>query len=368
MNLRFPKWIAVLSAVAGAVFMLAPDLADAKLSKGGGYGSRGSKTEAAPPVTQTAPRTSSPIQNNAAPRTGAPGSMAAAPAAAANATKPGMFGSMSKGGFMAGLLGAGLFGALLGYGLSGGLGGFGAILGLLLQLALVAGVAMLLFSWWQRRKQQNEPAAAYSGGPSYGEPRNPLGGMQGQTQTARTGSGLGGMVMGSAGAGMGAAAAGGAAAGAFGASASAQPAQQVPTRPLTLSGEDFSAFEKLIADVHTAFAREDQTALRQLCTEEMADYFTQDIAENVRENRAVRLNDIRLEQGDLSEAWKEPGAEYATVAMRFSMTEENLDRRTQQVLSGSARDRVEITEIWTFVRLPGGRPQDWRLSAVQDAG
>lgn len=371
MTLRFPKWIAVMSAVAGAFLMIAPDFADAKLSKGGGAGSRGSRTDAAPPVTQTAPRTSSPI-NNAAPRTGAPGSMAAAPAAAAaNATKPGLFGSMSKGGFMAGLIGAGLFGALLGYGLSGGLGGFGAIIGLMLQLLLVAGVAMLLFSWWQRRKQQNEPAAAYSGGPGYGQPHAAQGDIHGQPQqTARSGSALGGMGLGAAGgAAVGGAAAGGAAAsGMFGGPSAAQQAAPVQTRPLTLSGEDFSSFERLLVDIHGAFAREDQTALRELCTEEMADYFTQDIAANVRENRAVRLNDVRLEQGDLSEAWKEPGAEYATVAMRFSLTEENLDRRTQQVVSGSAHDRVSITEIWTFVRLPGGRPQDWRLSAVQDAG
>ena len=91
-------------------------------------------------------------------------------------------------------------------------------------------------------------------------------------------------------------------------------------------------------------------------------------SESARENRAVRIANIKLEQGDLSEAWKEPGAEYATVAMRFSLEDQLLDRRTQQPLPESNQGRSEVTEIWTFVRLPGARPQDWRLSAVQDAG
>ena len=155
MKSRFFGLAGLLAVVAASLMLMAPDIADAKLSKsGGGIGNRGSKTQMAPPVTQTAPRTAAPIQNNAAPRSAVP----AGSAMAANATKPGMFGAMSKGGFMAGLLGAGALGLLLGYGLSGGLGGFGAILGLMLQIALFAGVAMLLFSWWQRRKQQNDPA------------------------------------------------------------------------------------------------------------------------------------------------------------------------------------------------------------------
>ena len=350
MAFKFPKVIGLFAAIAAGFLLIAPDMAEAKLSKSGGSGSRGSRTDVAPPVTQTAPRTAAPIQNSAAPRTAAPASSAMA----ANATKPGMFGSMSKGGFMAGLLGAGALGMLLGYGMSGGMGGLGSILGLMLQIALFAGVAMLLFSWWQRRKQQNDPAyaRAQAAGP-YGQmPGTPV---QGYDRAGAPSASPGAM-------GLGAAGAGAAAGGMFSRSAQAEP---TPTRPLTLSGEEFGAFEKLLAGVHEAFAREDHTALRQLCMEEMADYFAQDIAENVRNNRAVRISDVRLEQGDLAEAWKEPGAEYATVAMRFSMIDVLLDRRSGQITEGSDKDRAEVTEIWTFVRQPGGKPQDWKLSAIQ---
>jgi len=357
MKSRFFGLTGLFAALAAGFLLIAPDMADAKLSKSGGTGSRGSKTEMAPPATQTAPRTASPIQNTTAPRTGAPANSAMA----ANATKPGMFGSMSKGGFMAGLLGAGALGLLLGYGLSGGLGGIGAILGLMLQIALFAGVAFLLFAWWQRRKQQNDPAyATRSAGPDgYGQqPGAPFGGQQGFDRSAAPAGGMGAGM----GAGAGLGAAGG---GMFG---QPQPVQEpVPTRPLNLVGEDFTAFEKLLAGVHEAFAKEDQTVLRQLCTEEMADYFAQDIAENVRNNRALALSDVRLEQGDLAEAWKEPDAEYATVAMRFSMVEQIFDRRTKQATQGNGVDRSEVTEIWTFVRPVGGTQQDWQLSAIQPA-
>lgn len=340
MKISFSRAVGVLAMLAAALFLLTPDLADARLGKGGGFGSRGSKTFQAPPSTATAPRTAAPITNSA-PRAAAP-SRAAVPAA--NATRPGMFGSMSKGGFMAGLLGAGALGLLLGYDLSGGLGGLGAILGLMAQIALFAVLAMLLVSWWQRRKLAQQPAYARAQMQGGYEPRvSPASGMPSAS------AGPGAMGMGSAGGGF----------------ASAQPQEDVPTRPLNLAGDDFSAFERLLSDIHLAFAKEDQSALRQLCTEEMADYFTQDIAENVRNNQSVRIADVKLEQGDLSEAWKEPDAEYATVAMRFSLIDARLDRKSGRVVDGSLSQRTEITEIWTFVRQPGGRPQDWRLSAIQ---
>jgi len=79
----------------------------------------------------------------------------------------------------------------------------------------------------------------------------------------------------------------------------------------------------------------------------------------------MSISDVKLEQGDLSEAWSEPDAEYATVAMRFSLVDARLDRKTGKVIDGSLSDRTEITEIWTFVRQPGGRPQDWQLTAIQ---
>jgi len=51
------------------------------------------------------------------------------------------------------LLGAGLFGLLMGHGFAGGLGGFASILGLMLQIGIIALVGYLIWTWWQRRQQ-----------------------------------------------------------------------------------------------------------------------------------------------------------------------------------------------------------------------
>jgi predicted lipid-binding transport protein (Tim44 family) len=75
------------------------------------------------------------------------------------------------------------------------------------------------------------------------------------------------------------------------------------------------------------------------------------------------VTNVHLDHGDLAEAWAEGGREYATVAMRFSMTDVTRDERGA-VVDGSLVERITATEIWTFLRVPGGR---WVLSAIQQA-
>jgi hypothetical protein len=61
------------------------------------------------------------------------------------------------GGFAAGFLGAGLFGVLFGHGIYGELNGIVSVVGLLFQLALIAMLGRLIFSWWRADR-----AASYS--------------------------------------------------------------------------------------------------------------------------------------------------------------------------------------------------------------
>ncbi|MGE3245822.1 MAG: TIM44-like domain-containing protein [Beijerinckiaceae bacterium] len=321
-------------AIAGALALVVlPTLADAKLGRSGGFGSRGSKTFQAPPSTRTAPGAASSIQRSAVPRTAAP---------RPGMTKPGMFGGMSRGGFMAGLLGAGLLGALFGYGLSGGLGGLGAMLGLLAQIALLAVAAMLLFSWFQRRNQPRQAMAHNTAAPAHGgPPRREDDGSRFNSMADAGGPGRG--------------APGG---GGFGGG-------NVPTRPLQLADDDFSTFERLLTEVQDAYAREDMTALSKVATEEMCGYFAEDIEENKKQGQAIRISGVKLLQGDLSEAWKEPGGEYATVAMRFSIADAVVERASGKVIEGSLTEPQELTEVWTFVRRPSGSAQDWQVTAVQ---
>ena len=74
--------------------------------------------------------------------------------------------------------------------------------------------------------------------------------------------------------------------------------------------------------------------------------------------------EIKLLQGDLAEAWGEDGREYATVAMRYSLTDVTRERASGKIVEGSDTPQ-EATELWTFLRSRGGA---WILSAIQEAG
>jgi predicted lipid-binding transport protein (Tim44 family) len=92
----------------------------------------------------------------------------------------------------------------------------------------------------------------------------------------------------------------------------------------------------------------------------MLSYFSEQLSENASRGLLNRVSDVRLLQGDLSEAWREGDVEYATVAMRFALTDSMIDRASGRVVEGGSPS--EVTEVWTFMRARGGR---WILSAIQ---
>ena len=71
----------------------------------------------------------------------------------------------------------------------------------------------------------------------------------------------------------------------------------------------------------------------------MVSYFGEQLAE--QSSRGVRntVTDVRLDKGDLSEAWSEGGREYATVAMRFSMIDVTRDS-SGRVVDGDPAQRT----------------------------
>jgi predicted lipid-binding transport protein (Tim44 family) len=249
-------------------------------------------------------------------------------AATAGQALPGRFGGFG-GGLMAGLLGAGLLGMMFGGGLFGGLSGLTSMLGLLLQVALIGGLIWLAVRFFRRR---SEPATA-AAGLSHG--RSSLAGGA----SAGFGGGMGGL--------------GG---------PSAAQAVPVAVTPLSLAAEDFSAFERALADIQAAYGREDLQALTDLATPEMIKYFGSDLEGNRSQGLRNVVSDAKLLQGDLAEAWLEGAAEYATVAMRFSAIDATVERDSGKVVAGDLTQPVEATELWTF-RRDGGGP--WMLSAIQ---
>jgi predicted lipid-binding transport protein (Tim44 family) len=285
---------------------IAVSSADARVGGGLSSGSRGGRTFSAPPSTSTAPNTAQPfnrtITQPGSPNFGAPGG--------GFFNRPGLLGGLA-----AGFLGAGLLGMLFGGGLFGGLGGLSSIIGLLLQIALIVFLVRLAMSWWQRR---HETAAAFAGGPSS------LGAQSGLRSA--TGFGLG----------------------------SGSP-------PLEIQPSDYEAFERLLGEIQAAWSNEDIATLHTLATPEMVSYLARDIEQNKARNVINKVSGTKLLQGDLAEAWREGDTDYATVAMRFSMIDKNVDRISARVVEGSDQP-VEVTEVWTFVRPRGA---NWELSAIQ---
>ena len=133
--------------------------------------------------------------------------------------------------------------------------------------------------------------------------------------------------------------------------------------PIAITPADYQAFEQLLVAIQAAWSAHDLNRMSGLLTPEMLSYFGEQLAEQASRGVRNTVTDVRLVQGDLSEAWAENGRHYATVAMRFQMIDATYDQ-AGRVVDGSATEHVTATEVWTFVRVPGGR---WILSAIQQA-
>jgi predicted lipid-binding transport protein (Tim44 family) len=223
-------------------------------------------------------------------------------------------------GLMGGLLGAGLIGMLFGGGF-GGISGMAGMLGLLLQVALIGGLGYLAWRLIKGRGQAMRQPAYASGLPPARE--QPMA----RTNAALTGGGA-------------------------------------ATSGLAIAAEDFSTFEAMLADIQSAFGKGDLAALRALVTPEMLGYFSEQLSANASRGVENRIDAVKLEQGDLSEAWREGETDYATVAMRFSMIDVTRRIADGAVVDGNPSVRTEATEVWTFLRSRGG---NWILSAIQQA-
>jgi len=317
--MRTSRWLAALAAIV----LIVPAMADARVGGGANSGSRGSRTNQAPPPTQTAPMTR-PVERSATPTQQAQGRSAPTPAA----TQGGFFArNPFLSGMMGGLIGAGLIGMLFGSGF-GGFAGAAGMLGLLVQLALIGGLGYLAYRLFKGRSAAPAaPRPAYAGG----MPR-PAEAPMGRSMLA----GLGGS-------------------GAGGAAASA-------SATVAISAEDFNAFEASLSDIQSAFSKGDLARLKTMVTPEMLGYFSEQLSVNTSRGVENKVDAVKLEQGDLSEAWSEGGIDYASVAMRFSMIDVTRRLSDGTVVEGDPQVRTEATEVWTFLRSRGG---NWILSAIQ---
>ncbi|OJY35975.1 MAG: hypothetical protein BGP06_19265 [Rhizobiales bacterium 65-9] len=317
--LRYRRAVAT-ALMAGALGFITVDIADARAGRGGSFGSRGGRTWSSPAPTPTAPGAAQPMQRSVT-QPGQPGASQAARPGAPLATpaRPSFGGTMMRGLF-AGLIGAGIFGLLTGAGFFSGLGSLAGLLGFALQIGLIILAFVLIRRFFFNRSQQPAMAAAGAGP---------------QPQPAQQNAYARAAMNGAPGAG----------------------APQVQITP-----QDYDAFQRSLGVIQTAYGREDIATLRMQSTPEMAAYFEQELADNRAKGVVDRIGNVELLKGDLSEAWAEPDAQYATVAMRYSIVDATVDRKTGRVVAGDLNQPEEVAEVWTFRRAPR---EVWKLSAIQ---
>ena len=291
-------------ALLGALSFVAAS-ADARVGGGGSSGSRGSRTFSSPPATNTAPR-AAPIEKSIT----QPGKAPTAPAPVSGNSWFGGWRGILLGGLFAGVL-ASVF----------GFGALASVLGFLLQAALVVGVVWLVMSYFRSRRMQPATAGASNA-------RNrPVSDVNHRSDFGGGGG----------------------------------------NAPLVIEKTDYDAFERLLGEIQLAYGRRDERALGERVTPEMLSYFMQDLEADRGKGLRNEILGPKLLQGDLAEAWQEGTSEYATVAMRFSLLDAKVDG-SGRVVEGSRTVPQEATEIWTFRRPRGGTPDQWELSAIQQAG
>lgn len=319
---------ALCAAVAAALTLaLAPAIAEARAGRGGSMGSRGAQTYTPPPPTRVAPQPAQPVQRSTQPAP-AP-TQAQRPATAPGPAQPGAAQAARPGfgtALMGGLLAGGVLGLLMGSGFFGaGLAGF---LGVALQLLLIGGLIWLafrLFRSFRGGAPATATAAASSAMPPF--PRSPIPDLGGPF--ARTGA-----------------------------------VDGTPREPIVVTEADLSAFERALHEVQAAWSEADRDRLARLVTPEMLGYLGEQLDEDARRGVRNRVRDLAFEEGDVAEAWREGAREYVTVAMRYSMVDEDVPTGVPASVPATA-PRTTATEYWTFVRVQGG---PWLLSAIQQAG
>jgi predicted lipid-binding transport protein (Tim44 family) len=311
--MSFSRLNAAALALAAGLALVTTDMADARMGGGKSFGSRGSKTYTAPPATKTAPG-AAPIERSMTDKRAPTTAQGAQPGVggAAQASRFGGWGGILMGGLFVFAL-AGIFGA----------GAMAGVLGFLLQFALIGGAIYFVVNYFRSRNQPALAPARGSGDPGRDTPnRSPF--------TFSNGA-------------------------------------AAPVSALTLGKEDFDSFERLLGEIQTAYGREDTEQLGAKTTPEMFSHFSQELYDNESQGLRNEVSDVKLLQGDLSEAWRENGSDYATVAMRYSLVDATVERETGKVVSGDPTHSSEATELWTFRRDDRARADGWQLSAIQQA-
>lgn len=328
LNARKLLAIAALGLFLGGIVAESAD-ARAGRSRSGGYssfGARGSRTSESNGFQS--------IQKSRQPAT-SPWNNPARTNPAVN--KPNWF---QRNPFMAGLAGAlagsalfSMLGGLFGFG-HGGMGGGGGML----MLLMLGFLGFMAFRMWRNRQQLPGYAPSGPSGIQHNDMARPGGPSLFGAATAPTITDMGGY----------------------------RQTKEQGLAAMALNNPGFTTQKSedelsgIFFRIQEAWSANDRPTLQTLTTEEIYDYFTEDLDGMAAQGERNVIKNIVMRDFDLSEAWTEGTSEYITVKIYARLLD--YVERNGQIVEGSATEPTEFREVWTFGRERG--TPTWKLSAI----
>jgi predicted lipid-binding transport protein (Tim44 family) len=137
---------------------------------------------------------------------------------------------------------------------------------------------------------------------------------------------------------------------------------------IELPQSEQNKFAQMLTDVQEAWSTQNLEALKKLVTVEMYKYFTDALNQNLSQNLVNKVENIKVQNVDLSEAWREDESEYATIilewlALDYTYNVNKNSHDADYITEGDNQNQSKSSEAWTFVRY--GSNGKWILSAIQ---
>ena len=232
------------------------------------------------------------------------------------------------GGLMGGMIGSMLFSSFAGAG-GGAAGAGGGGIGLF-EIALLAGVAYLIYRFMKKKREESLLAPALQPGATHDARANEAIRMQPiEAAYLPADSGL----------------------------------QHIQQMDHTF---DETAFQDTVMNhffkIQAAWMNRDLSSAAGLMTDEMRMIMQSDIDQLLKDKQINRLENIAVRKVEIAEAWQEAGQDYITALVHANLLDYTVDETSGAVVSGSTTEPVRFEENWTFVRSVGSNP--WQLSAI----
>lgn len=143
---------------------------------------------------------------------------------------------------------------------------------------------------------------------------------------------------------------------------------QIIVNSIVIAESEKQKFADILIEIQTAWSLQDSERMKKFVTPEIAKYFFDALSQNLSQNLANKVEDVRVLSVEISESWQEEDLEYATAILEWSCIDytintEKAENDSSFVTEGDRNNPVKTSEAWTFVRY--GTNGKWILSAIQ---